>query len=727
MRIDPFQAGLALCVALASLPAWALPDFTEVKSGWRSSDVILLDRHGQPLQRVRVDQKVRKLDWVALSDISPAMRQALVMSEDRNFYSHSGVDWSAVAAASWGNLWNKRTRGASTLTMQLVGLLDDDLKRSNQGRSLSQKVRQGWSAEWLEHRWTKAQILEAYLNLAGFRGEIVGLDALSASLFDKSPSGLDAHESAIAVALLRAPNAAPAAVGTRACGILKDMGRQADCDQIRVEAQVALARHGNGYQQDDQLAPHFARKLLARGPLPAGAVVRTTLDADLQRFATVTLRRQVAELRQRNVEDGALVVLDNRSGDILAWVGSSGDLSRASDVDGVTALRQAGSTLKPFLYQLALQGRWLTAASLINDSPLDLNTVSGLYAPQNYDKDFKGPVSVRTALASSLNTPAVRTVEIVTPARLRERLVALGMNSLTESGDYYGYSLALGAADVRLLDLANAYRTLATGGMQNPLRWLATDTAQASKRLLDEQSSFIISDILSDRTARARTFGLESALATRFWTAVKTGTSKDMRDNWAVGYSRRYTVATWVGNASGAPMWDVSGMHGAAPVWLAVMNQLHADTPSGAPLPPAGIHALQIHFENNVEADRREYFLPGTEHDQIYMVSDDARARPAGIDYPVEGAIFALDPDIPPANQRIVFRANGAAKPQWWLNGKLLGRGQTWAWFPMPGRHVLELRDNARLVQQVHFEVRGAFLRQTPPRNASGKHPAPIT
>ncbi|MBB5193145.1 penicillin-binding protein 1C [Silvimonas terrae] len=721
MRIKSVRAGLALVAALVSLPAWALPDFATVKAGWRSSDVILLDRHGQPLQRVRVDQKQRKLDWVTLPEISPAMRQALVVSEDRNFYSHSGVDWSAVAAASWGNVWNKRTRGASTLTMQLVGLLDDDLKRGNQGRSLGQKVQQGWSAEWLERRWTKAQILEGYLNLVGFRGEIVGLDALSASLFDKAPSGLDAHESAIAVALLRAPNSAPDKVGLRACGILKDMGRPADCDQLRVEAQIALARHGNGYQQDEQLAPHFARKLLARSPLPAGTVVRTTLDADLQRFATLTLRRQLSELRQRNVEDGALVVLDNRSGDILAWVGSSGDLSRAGDVDGVTALRQAGSTLKPFLYQLALQGHWLTAASLLNDSPLDLNTSSGLYAPQNYDKDFKGPVSVRTALASSLNTPAVRTIEMVTPARLRERLYTLGMTSLNEAGDYYGYSLALGAADIRLLDLANAYRTLATGGTQNPLRWLGSDPKPGSKRVLDEQSSFIISDILSDRTARARTFGLESALATRFWTAVKTGTSKDMRDNWAVGYSQRYTVATWVGNASGAPMWDVSGMHGAAPVWLAVMNQLHTGTPSLLPTPPAGIQAQQIRFEDNIEASRREYFLPGTARDEIYLARDDARDRPAGISYPVEGAIFALDPDIPPANQRIVFRANGTARPQWWLNGKPLGRGQTLAWFPMPGRHVLELRDNTRSVEQVHFEVRGAFLRQTPPRKGAGK------
>ncbi|WP_283150936.1 penicillin-binding protein 1C [Silvimonas soli] len=721
MHADRWAARLALVLALVAAPALALPDFQSVKSGWRSSDVILLDRTGQPLQRVRVDQAVRKLDWVTLPEISPAMRQALVLSEDRNFYQHSGVDWSAVAAASWGNLWNRRTRGASTLTMQLVGLLDDDLKRGTQGRSLTQKVQQGISAQWLEHSWTKAEVLEAYLNLVSFRGEIVGLDALSASLFEKSPSGLDAHESAIAVALIRAPNAAPPKVAQRACGILHDMGRKEGCDQIAVETQIALARHGNGYQQDEQLAPHFARKLLARSKLPPGVPIRTTLDANLQRFATETLRRQLTELRQRNVEDGALVVLDNRSGDILAWVGSSGDLSKAGAVDGVTSLRQAGSTLKPFLYQIALEGHWLTAASLLDDSPLDLQTASGLYAPQNYDKDFKGPVSARTALASSLNTPAVRTIEMVTPNRLRERLYALGLTSLNESGDYYGYSLALGAADVRLLDLANAYRTLADGGLQNPTRWLSADPKPQAVRLLDEKSSFIIGDILSDRTARARTFGLESALATRFWTAVKTGTSKDMRDNWAVGYSQRYTVAVWVGNASGAPMWDVSGMHGAAPVWLEVMGRLHANTPSRPPTAPVGVEMRQVRFENTVEASRREYFLPGTARDVVYAADADQRAKPQGISNPVDGSVYALDPDIPPANQRVVFRADGVGQPQWWLNGKPLGKGSALAWFPMPGRHVLELRDNRKVIEQVHFEVRGAFLKQSPPGKKAAK------
>ncbi|MDN0085307.1 penicillin-binding protein 1C [Crenobacter sp. SG2305] len=723
MASDRLRQRCRLALLLVVLPtaSHALPSFAEVKAAWRPSDVIVLDRFGQPLQRVRVDQRTRRLDWVALTDTSPALRQALVLSEDKRFYEHSGVDWSGVAAAAWGNLWNTRTRGASTLTMQLTGLLDADLRARRDGRSVWQKVGQSWSASWLETNWTKAQILEAYLNLVGFRGELVGLSALSATLFGKLPSGLDKQESAIAVALIRAPNAAPDRVAKRACKMLKDLQKgQADCAELAIRTHQALARKNAPDPFSPELAPHFARKLLAGRKLAAGSRVTSTLDAGLQRFAVRVLRRQLAVLAQRNVQDGALVVLDNQNGDILAWVGSSGPLSAAGEVDGVTALRQAGSTLKPFLYQLALEGRWLTAASLLDDSPLDLKTASGLYAPQNYAKDFKGLVSVRTALASSLNVPAVRTIEIVSPSKLRDRLVSLGMSSLVEDGDYYGYSLALGAADIRLLELANAYRTLANQGLYGAPVWTLDQHRTAPVRRLDAASSFIIADILSDRTARARTFGLESALSTRYWSAVKTGTSKDMRDNWAVGFSRRYTVAVWVGNASGAPMWDVSGMHGAAPVWQEVLDHLQETQSSAPPTTPPGVVKSAVRYAGNIEAPRQEWFLAGTQRTAVVPERDRQANQPAGIVAPLDGSLFALDPDIPPANQRMMLRAHGVAKAQWWIDGRLLGRGTTLAWFPFPGRHKLELRDETgKRIDLVVFTVRGASVNgggRPPPR-----------
>ncbi len=707
----------ALCLALLSAPAWSQPSFKEVKAAWQPSDVVLLDRHGQTLQRLRVDKQARRQDWVSLADTSPAFRQALVMSEDKRFYQHSGVDWSGAAAAAWANLWNTRTRGASTLTMQLAGLLDDDLKVSKGGRSLWQKMGQTWSAAWLERHWTKAEILEAYLNLVGFRGELVGLSALSSTLFGKLPVGLNLEESAIAVALIRAPNAASDRVAARACRILQDMGRKPDCNVVTVRAAQALAKSRAANPLAEQDAPHFARKLLQTRGYAAGSRIATTLDLPLQRFAAAALRRHLAALSQRNVQDGALVVLDNRSGDILAWVGSSGrGLSNASEVDGVTALRQAGSTLKPFLYQLALEKHYLTAASLLDDSPLDLQTGAGLYAPQNYSKDFKGLVPVRTALASSLNIPAVRTIEMVSPNALRDRLVKLGLASLTEDGDYYGYSLALGAADIRLLDLTNAYRTLANQGLASPPRWTLADAKAKPVRQLDAASSFIIADILSDRAARALTFGLESALSTRYWSAVKTGTSKDMRDNWAVGFSRRFTVAAWVGNASGEPMWDVSGMHGAAPVWQAVLDRAQQSAPASAPpAAPPGLVQQRVRYQGEVAASRLEWFLAGTERSLIVPQRGSVANLAPGIVAPVEGSIFALDPDIPPANQRMVLRARGVSNPQWWLDGKRLGKGTALPWFPWPGRHRLELRGgDGKVVDAVRFEVRGASLRPKP-------------
>ena len=457
---------LALCSA-ATL-AHALPTFTEVRVAHRPSDITLLDRHDVPLQTVRVDRNVRRLAWVPLADMSPALLQAVVLSEDQRFYAHSGVDWSAVAQSAWGNVWNRKTRGASTLTMQLAGLLDDGLARPAGGRSVVQKIGQALTATQLDARWKKSEILEAYLNSVPFRGEVVGIDALAQTLFGKHASGLDAQEAAVAAALVRGPNAKADAVAQRACAVLRL--QQLDCKGVAALAETALARPG-GMPLGEQLAPHFARQVLVsagaavtqRGALDAGpprstlaaGSQRSTLDARLQRMAIAALRRQLVELEGRNVEDGALVVLDNASGEVLAWVGSSGDLSGAAQVDGVLARRQPGSTLKPFVYALAFEQKLITPASLIDDSPAQLATDNGLYLPQNYDHDFKGWVSARTALGASLNVPAVRVGAMLGPDALAQRLNDFGL-ALPQPGGYYGSALALGSADVTLLALTNA-------------------------------------------------------------------------------------------------------------------------------------------------------------------------------------------------------------------------------------------------------------------------------
>jgi penicillin-binding protein 1C len=692
---------LAAILAAAGTAAHALPTFAEVKAAHRPSDVTLFARDGTPLQTVRVDKSVRRLAWTPLAEMSPALRTAIVLSEDRRFWEHGGVDWTAAANSAWGNLWNTRTRGASTLTMQLAGLIDDGLARPSGGRSVGQKLGQAVTATRLERTWKKSEILEAYLNSVPYRSEIVGIDALAQTLFAKHPSGLDAQEAAIAAALVRSPNAPPADVAERACRVLKL--QQLECIGIKGLTESALARRGT-MPLGEQLAPHFARQAID----PAGpARQASSLDAGLQRFAVAQLRRQLAELAGRNVEDGAVVVLDNASGAVLAWVGSSGDLSGAAEVDGVLARRQPGSTLKPFVYELAFEKRLITPATLIDDSPAQIATGAGLYLPQNYDHAWKGFVSARTALGASLNVPAVRVGAMVGTDALLARLNALGL-ALPESAGWYGASLSLGSADVSLLALSNAYRALGNGGRYAP-PVLVGAALPAPVRVADPAASFLVGDILADDNARVRTFGWASPLATRGFAAVKTGTSKDMRDNWCVGFTDRYTIGVWVGNASGAAMHDVSGISGAAPVWQAIAARLHAGAPSRAPARPAGVVAQHVVFDARREAARDEFFLAGSERAVQRATSEVAAAERYGITSPRDGSIFAIDPDIPPAAQQITFEGERGA---WRLDGRSLGGAERLRWAPWPGRHRLELIGAAgETLQSVAFEVRGAGVK----------------
>ena len=848
-----------LLIATYAHSTGATVTFTQIKAEFKPSDTQILDRHGELLQRIRTDATVRRGQWIALADVSPALRTALVLSEDQRFYEHSGVDWRAASAAAWSNLWNSKTRGASTLTMQLAGLLDEDLQRGRDGkagRSVVQKVGQAVSAQMLERSWRKDQILEAYLNLVPLRGELVGIDAISRTLFGKAAHGLDEREAAITAALVRAPNARAGVVARRACEVLGQMQGQVlgqvqkragrpqeargkpvavvkpDCEALDLITTAALQR--KSFDASEGIAPHFARRLLTlhapsphpspagrgrntaqlnslsfsdgrgsnateRLPLPSPAgqgskatellpqpiaagpqsnttellplppagegrgelvhqsnVLQTTLRAPLQRFAVQTLQQHLRELRGRHVEDGAVLVLDNASGEVLAWVGSSGELSAAAEVDGVTALRQPGSTLKPFLYAQAIAERRITAASLLEDAATHIPTAGGLYIPQNYDHHFKGWVSARTALGASLNVPAVRALVMVSPDAFHKQLKAVGL-PLKESGDFHGYSLALGSAEVSLLSLSNSYRTLSNGGGYSPIYFLPhtrTDSRTEVRSLsaLDPRAAFIVTDILADPLARARTFGTDSVLATRFWTAVKTGTSKDMRDNWAVGFSQRYTVGVWVGNASGEPMRDVSGTSGAAPVWAAVMNHLHKTEPSRAPQPPAGLVQTQVTFgaspddSRSLEAPRSEWFLQGTEQNQItinsvatYALSTRARGQSDSkfgtethprITAPTSGTIIALDPDIPPNRQRVSFTAEGGnlrwrtgdSPPRWLMDGKPFAKGSSAQWLPWPGRHVVQLTDaRGAVLDEIRLEVRGAGVKASQASFARGR------
>ena len=701
--------------ASSAAPVHSLPSYVQVRAAWRPSDVRLLASNGTELQRVRRDFLARRGDWVSLVQISPALQRAVVRSEDSRFYDHGGVDWLASASAAWSALWGDGYRGASTLSMQLAALLNPALQRGPDGRGIWQKLDQMEAARVLEAHWTKAQILEAYLNLAAFRGEIVGVDALSRVLFQKEASGLTLRESALAAVLLRGPNASLPVLARRSCSLLRELGQPAGCEGLTGFIGAVLARAQGPRFGAPQWAPHWSRLLLDTQAAPVGAVLRSTLVQGLQETAVRSVRQHLMDLRGTGVTDAAVVVLDNRTGAVLAYVGSSAQLSAAADVDHARALRQAGSTLKPFLYGLALDERRLTAASLLDDRPVDLEGGSGLYVPDNYDHQFSGWVSTRTALASSLNVPAVRTLMLVSPDTLAQRLVALGL-PLVHSGDYYGYSLALGSADVTLLSLTNAYRALARGGRYAPvaLQAGAGATAQAGQTLFSPQATWVLASILSDREARARTFGLDSPLATAFWTAVKTGTSRDMRDNWCVGWSADYTVGVWVGNSEGASMRHVSGVTGAGPIWHDVFVWLDAHRPQREPQVPSGLTQRQIHYAQGEEPDRPEFFLGDTAQSVFSRPQAAGATGQPRIAEPVDGTLIALDPDIPPDHQRLRLRALDAmARPvvraHWRVDGEAWPADRPLTWAPSPGQHVFELQDgNGRVLDRAVVIVRAA-------------------
>ncbi len=684
------------------------PTFAEVRARWHPSEAQLLDRNGDPVHELRIDPHGRRFAWTRLDEISPALTQAIVASEDHRFWSHHGVDVIALTTSAARALVGGRSRGASTITMQLASILDPSLGKSQSRKTVLRKFRQIFVALAIERRWSKPEILEAYLNLITYRGELQGVAAASRVMFGKLPHGIDSAEAVVLAALIRAPNAHRESVAIRANALSRAL-RTSGPSQVAIDPALesAFAIHGSNYARI-ALAPHLAERLLHG----ESGSARCTLDRELQRFVIDTLHRQIIDVRDRRVDDGAVIVVENSTGEVWAYVGGASELSNAPEFDAIRAPRQPGSTLKPFLYALAVDKHLLTAASLINDTPLELPEQRGIYRPLDYDRQFRGLVSMRTALASSLNVPAVRTTDMVGVDVFADRLRRLGFSGLVEEGDYYGAALALGSADVTLWQLVNAYRTLANGGRYSELRLTTDANTHTATQIYSPEASFVISDVLSDRASRSTTFGLENSLATRYWSAVKTGTSKDMRDNWCVGYTDKFTVGVWVGNSSGAPMRDVTGITGAAPTWLNVMNYLHDRFGSGQIVRPPDMTLSEVSFPGAVEPPRQEWFVADTMPTISPNGLDDSNQQ---IISPAAGTIIALDPDIPEAAQRVVFEASrGARDSQWILDGRALApvRG-TLLWTPSPGAHTLSIaRDSEHALQTIEFVVRGASIKQ---------------
>lgn len=605
------RRGLALAAAagaagaaVAAWVAWPLP--ASLLAPPATTSLTVLDRFGQPLRISRAggdaDQR-----WVPLSKVDPDLLRAFIALEDHRFTAHSGVDPRAILRATRAN-WraNRVVSGASTITMQLARLVRP-LPRSWAG-----KMRQALWALRLEAHLTKQQILEQYLNRVPLGQGTAGVAAAADLYFDATPRQLSLGQAVLLASLATAPSRdnpmvdRPRAARRRAeaLGRLRARSVITEADSARAAAEPVVSARPPTFD-----APHFTTRVLeeagsaAEAAEAAGATgaaeIRTTLDLALQTEIESEVRHTVTTLADRGGHDAAVVVLDNRSGEVLAWVGSPDFWSDAAgQVDMVTSARQPGSALKPFLYGLAFD-HGETPASVLPDVARSYVTPSGAYAPRNYDRRFHGPVRAREALASSHNVPAVELTHRLGVGALLETLHRAGFASLAGPADHYGLGLALGNGDVTLIELANGYRALANGGVWSP--WISRIEGLAvppyrPAAVVSPVAAALVLDVLADPVARMPGFGPETPFAFPFPAAVKTGTSRNFTDNWAVAVTGRFTAAVWVGDAAGRPMERVSGVSGAGPLLQrVVLRTAERYAPGVLPTPAeAGARRVRI-------------------------------------------------------------------------------------------------------------------------------------
>jgi penicillin-binding protein 1C len=590
---------LSFCLLVIAplLPAWMtfrdirpLPErLISERYPVRKPQLLLLDRNGLPLS-VTYQNRWNLHDQAALYQVPVLLQQSFIEAEDHRFYEHKGVDWLARLHAIVQNVSAmKAVRGASTISEQVVRMLHP------RPRTLRSRLIEGFEAARMETCFSKAEILEFYLNQVPYAEQRRGVLQAARLYFDRDLDTLSIREMLALAVLVRAPST-------------MDLRREGHAMDARIE-QLASRLLDKGIIDENQYrnatakgewslaearleveAAHFAyhihKNWLGNTEEDRGHAtntpsrIHTTLDSSLQQKVQRILDSRLVDLHTSKVTDGAVLVVDHETDEVLAWVNGgavSTDLP-GSWIDAVTAPRQPGSTLKPFLYALALEmGR--TPATLIDDSPLSRAIGPGLHSFHNYSRTHYGLLRLRDALGNSLNIPALRTIQFTGVDRFLERLHDLGFHSLSQPPDHYGEGLALGNGEVTLFELVQAYASLARQGNFRPLKLIRDEAllsgSAANRRVYREEDATLIADILSDPQARRLEFGDGHLLRLPVQTAVKTGTSNDHRDAWAMGFSDRYTVGVWMGNLDRRPTSGVTGAAGPGLVLRAVFAELN--------------------------------------------------------------------------------------------------------------------------------------------------------
>ena len=588
----------------------------------------IFDRNGVLLYQIYAQQN-RTL--VPLSSIPKYLQEATIAIEDKDFYKNPGVDIEAIVRAAIADISGKPLQGGSTITQQLIKstLLTPEV-------TIERKIKEIILAFWADHIYSKDQILEMYFNQIPYGGTAWGVEAASEIYFNSSVKDLDLAQCAFLAGLTRAPtNYSP-------FGQSPELWKKR---QKEVLTKMEELKYINSREKDDALkenlvfaspqipiyAPHFVMYvkdwLIKKYGLAmvekGGLQVTTSLDLKTQQMAQQTVTSEVEKNTYLNLTNGAALITNPKNGDILAMVGSKNYSDQNSGTFNVTtALRQPGSSIKVITYALALS-KGFTTATILDDSPITFYSAgSPPYKPVNYDGKFHGKLSLRMALANSINIPAVKTLAKVGV----NNMIDLGKKmGITTWGNYsdYGLAITLGAAETKMVDMATVYGVLANKGQRvnlDPILKLTDaggtvlkekkDADLAKDQIIDPGVAFIISDILADNNARAMEFGANSPLnIPNFYVSVKTGTSDNKRDNWTIGYTPSFVVAVWVGNNNNSPMSQslASGITGAAPIWHNIMVNLLSTSSSSTTVVPSDV----------IQKDcmgRKEYFIKGTEN-----------------------------------------------------------------------------------------------------------------
>ena len=656
---------------------------------------VLLDRHGSPIRHLPLADSTRAAP-VALAEIPADLIACTLAAEDKRFFRHGGLDLLATLRAGRDFLAHRRfVSGASTITQQLVKISSPPAERN-----LTTKIREALTARRLEMSWSKQEILAAYLNRLDYGNLRIGSAEAARFFFQKPLGELSLAECALLAGLPQAPSRLnpirhPQRAIVRRDTVLQRLARAQTEAAGRISTALAEPLTLRPLR-DARPAPWLGQQAAGRS--------RTTLDLPLQRELETIVREESAKLREAKLRHAAVVVIHNPSGEILALVSSADwDDPRSGQLNGALTPRSPGSALKPFTYLLAMERNHRSPATILADIPTPFRTPQGLNLPENYDRNYRGPVTLRSALACSLNIPALREMNALGgPRPLHGLLAELGITTLGDDQTLHGLGLTLGNASVRLLELTNAYATLARLGNHLPPVLFPPQTAPA-KRVFDARHAWLIADILSDPVARAPAFAPGGPLDLPFRCAVKTGTSSDFHDNWCLGYTPDFTVGVWAGNFEHQPMKGVSGLAGAGPIFQRAMLRLHRharpgwfeqpadlqeifiDRRNGKLVPESSPHALRecvLPEQIPPAANAADYAADGkslldstyaawfaSEHNarrhELALDSTRPATEPLRIISPVHNALFLLDPEIPSGSGKLRPVTNLPGTAQW--------------------------------------------------------------